>query len=95
MFNPSRGGYPARIKFLSFTSRVSPSIGGEPKMKKRAVKKSSNLPVRFPLSFTNKKEREAYLASVQQLDEQSDRLGLMDPTETEPAILYSPWEGKR
>jgi hypothetical protein len=64
-------------------------------MKKRAVKKSSHLPVRFPLSFRNKKEREAYLASVQQLDEQSNRLGLMDPTETEPAILYSPWEGKR
>jgi hypothetical protein len=64
-------------------------------MKKRAVKESSNLPVRFPLSFSNKKEREAFLASVQQLDEQSDRLGNMDPTETEPAILYSPWEGKR
>jgi len=64
-------------------------------MKKRAVKESSNLPARIPLSFTNKKERETFLASVQQLDEQSDRLGLMDPTETEPAILYSPWEGKR
>jgi hypothetical protein len=64
-------------------------------MKKRAVKKSSNLPVRFPLSFTKKKEREAYLASVQQMDEQCDRLANMDPTETEPAILYSPWEGKR
>jgi hypothetical protein len=64
-------------------------------MKKRAVKESSNLPVRFPLSFSNKKEREAYLASVQQMDEQCDRLGNMDPTETEPAILYSPWEGKR
>jgi hypothetical protein len=64
-------------------------------MKKRAVKKSSNLPVRIPLSFGNKKERETFLASVQQLDEQSERLGLMDPIETEPAILYSPWEGKR
>jgi hypothetical protein len=64
-------------------------------MKKRAVKKSSNLPVRFPLSFTNKKEREAYLVSVQQMDEQCERLGLMDPTETEPAILYSPSEGKK
>lgn len=64
-------------------------------MKKRAVKKSSNLPVRFPLSFTNKKEREAYLASVQQMDKQCDQLGLMDPTETEPAILYSPSEGKK
>ncbi len=64
-------------------------------MKKREVKKSSNLPVRTPLSFANKKERETFLASVNQMDEQSDRLGLMDPTETEPAILYSPSEGKR
>jgi hypothetical protein len=64
-------------------------------MKKRAGKKSSHLPVRFPLSFRNKKEREAYLASVQQLDEQSDQLGILDPPETEPAILYSPSEGKK
>jgi hypothetical protein len=64
-------------------------------MKKRAVKKTPNLPVRFPLSFSNKKEREVYLVSVQQLDEQSDRLGILDPPETEPAILYLPWEGKR
>ena len=64
-------------------------------MKERTIKKSSHLPVRFPLPFRNKKEREAFLASVKQLDEQSERLGLMDPIETEPAILYSPWEGKR
>ena len=64
-------------------------------MKKRAAKESSHLPVRFPLSFRNKKEREAFLTSVKQLDEQSERLGLMDPIETEPAILYSPGEGKR
>ena len=59
-------------------------------MRKRAAKKSSHLPVRFPLSFRNKKEREVFLSSVKQLDEQCDRLGLKDPTETEPAILYSP-----
>jgi len=64
-------------------------------MKNRTIKKSSHLPVRFPLPFLNRKEREAFLASVKQLDEQSERLGLMDPIETEPAILYSPWEGKR
>ncbi len=64
-------------------------------MKKRVVKKSSHLPVRFPLSFRNKKEREAYLASVQQLDEQFDRLGILDPPETEPAIRYSPREGRK
>ena len=64
-------------------------------MKKRAIKKSLDLPVRFPLSFANKKEREAFLTSVKQLDEQSDRLGIFDPPDTEPAILYSPLEGKK
>jgi len=64
-------------------------------MKKRAVKKSSSLPVRFPFSFSNRKEREALLKAVQQMDDQGDRLGLMDPTETEPALLFMPSEGKR
>jgi hypothetical protein len=61
-------------------------------MKKRGVKKSVNQPVRVPLFLSNKKERETLLASVRQLDEQSDRLGILDPLETEPAILYSPME---
>jgi hypothetical protein len=64
-------------------------------MKKRASKKAFNLPVKFPLYLSNRKERQAFLASVQQLDEQSKRLGFLDPTETEPALLYSPWEGKK
>jgi hypothetical protein len=64
-------------------------------MKERAARKSSNLPVRPPLSFSDKKEREAYLVSVQQLDEQSERLGILEPPESEPAILYSPMEEKR
>jgi hypothetical protein len=64
-------------------------------MKKRGVKKSANQPVRAPLFLSNKKEREALLASVRQLDEQSDRLGILDPLETEPAILYSPMEEEK
>ncbi len=64
-------------------------------MKKRAVKKVPSLPLRFSLSFSNKKEREVYLASIQQLDEQSDRLGIFDPPDSEPAILYSPMEEKK
>jgi hypothetical protein len=64
-------------------------------MKERAIRKSPNHPVRFPLSFSNKKEKGAFLAAVQQLDEQSDRLGVFDPPETEPAILYSPMEDKK
>ena len=64
-------------------------------MRERTIKKSSHLPVRFPLSFLNKKEREAFLSAVKQLDEQCERLGLMDPIETEPAILYTPREGRK
>ncbi|HXZ36892.1 MAG TPA: hypothetical protein VEL68_12810 [Thermodesulfobacteriota bacterium] len=63
-------------------------------MRKRAVKRTPGLPVRFSLSLSNKKEREIYLASIQQLDEQSDRLGIFDPLDTEIAILYSPMEQK-
>lgn len=64
-------------------------------MKKRAVKRTPGLPVRFSLSLSNKKERGIYIASVQQLDEQSDRLGVFDPQDTEIAILYSPMEEKK
>jgi hypothetical protein len=64
-------------------------------MRKRAVKRTPGLPVRFSLSLSNKKEREIYLASIQQLDEQSDRLGIFDPPDTEIAILYSPMEEKK
>jgi len=40
-------------------------------------------------------ERKAFLASVRQLDEQCDSLGVVDPPETEPAILYSALEEGR
>ncbi|MGE5253371.1 MAG: hypothetical protein ACM3N7_05365 [Planctomycetaceae bacterium] len=58
-------------------------------MKKRGIKTAAETWVRLPLSFSNSREREAFLASVRQLDEQSDRLGILDPPETEPAVLYS------
>jgi hypothetical protein len=64
-------------------------------MRKRTVKRAPGLPVRFPLPLSNKKEREIYLASIRQLDEQSDRLGVFDPPDTEIAILYSPMEEKK
>ncbi|NWF53723.1 MAG: hypothetical protein HXY45_02895 [Syntrophaceae bacterium] len=64
-------------------------------MKGRTVPIKPNLPVRIPLFFSNRKEKDLFLASVQQLDEQSDRLGILDPPETEPAILYSPMEEKK
>ena len=64
-------------------------------MEKRAVKKTLNLPGRFPFSFSNRKEREAFRVAVQMADEQCEKLGLPDPTETEPALLYSPLGRKK
>ncbi len=64
-------------------------------MKKRMGKKKVNLPGEFSFYFSNRPERQVFLASVRQLDEQSDRLGILDPLETEPALLYSPWEGEK
>ncbi len=64
-------------------------------MKKRAVKKTLNLTDRFPLSFSNRKESEALRVAVQMADEQGEKLGLLDPTETEPALLFSPLGGKK
>jgi hypothetical protein len=74
---------------------VIPGIRGELIMKKRAVKKTLNLTDRFPLSFSNRKEREAFRIAVQMADEQCEKLGLADPTETEPALRYSPLGGKK
>jgi hypothetical protein len=83
-----------------YSSRFSPpelipSIGGELIMKKQPVKKTSNLTGRFPLFISNRKEREALTVAVQMADEQSEKLGLLDPTETEPALLYSPAGGEK
>ncbi len=43
----------------------------------------------------NSKEREALQAAVKILNEQSEQLGLLDPLEAEPAILFFAEEGKR
>jgi hypothetical protein len=74
---------------------VIPGIRGELIMEKRPVKKTSNLTGRFPFSFSNRKEREAFRVAVQLADEQCQKLGLADPTETEPALLYSPLGRKK
>jgi hypothetical protein len=61
-------------------------------MKKQRNKDSANQPLRLSLS---NKARKAFLASLRQLEEQSDRLGILDPPETEPAILYLPLEEEK
>jgi hypothetical protein len=62
-------------------------------MKKQAVNNTLKRP--FPSSFANRKEREALRVAVQLADEQCEKLGLQDPTETEPALFYSPLRGEK
>ena len=41
------------------------------------------------------KEKEALQAALKVLDEQSEKLGLLDPMEAEPAVFFFAEEGKR
>jgi hypothetical protein len=65
----------------------------------RMEKQRSNKPEKFMLEIpgirVNSKEMEALQAAVKVLNEQSGQLGLLDPLEAEPAIIFSAEEGKR
>ena len=64
-------------------------------MKNAPAKKSPGPRLR-PSGFPMKRgERKAFLASVRQLDEQCDSLGVLDPAEIEPAVLYHALEEER
>jgi len=43
----------------------------------------------------NAKEREALQVAVKVFNEQSERLGLLDPLDAEPAVTFFAEEGKR
>jgi hypothetical protein len=45
--------------------------------------------------FLARKSLQYFLVILLQLEEQSDRLGILDPPETEPAILYLPLEEEK
>jgi len=64
-------------------------------MKKQIKGTLAARPFLIPGISMNAKEREAFRASVQQLDEQCERLGLLDPAELELAILYSALEEEK
>jgi hypothetical protein len=64
-------------------------------MKKRAGPKKATGIVDLRWIRLRDKEKRAFQDALQQMNEQCDQLGILDPTETEPAILYSPMEGKR
>ncbi len=61
-------------------------------------KKKTGLPLRGPEAAGLKmkpKEKAAYVSAVRQMDEQCEKIGLLDPTGTEPAFLFSPLGGKK
>jgi hypothetical protein len=64
-------------------------------MKKAGVKKPEQLILKISGIRLKPKEMEEFKASVKILNEQADRLALLDPMEIEPAMIYSAEEGKR
>jgi hypothetical protein len=65
----------------------------------RMEKQRSNKPEKFKLEIpgirVNSKEREALQTAVKVLNEQSEQLGLLDPLDAEPAIIFFAEEEKR
>ena len=62
-------------------------------MKKAGAKKSERLILKISGIRLKPKEMEDFKASVEVLNEQADWLGLLDPIELEPAMIYSAEEG--
>lgn len=58
-------------------------------MKKTVVPGKVRNSVDRPCPSLKGKEKKAFLASVEQLEEQCGRLGLLDPAGIEPAVIYS------
>lgn len=64
-------------------------------MKKAAEPKTEEFTLKIPGITLNAKEQEELQAAQKVLSEQSDKLGLLDPMEAEPAIVFFAEEGKR
>ena len=57
-------------------------------MKRSVAPKRARNSVNRPWLLLKGEKKKAFLASVKQLQEQCDRLGLLDPTDIEPAVVY-------
>jgi hypothetical protein len=64
-------------------------------MKKSAFPKKTIGSIAPPWLMLKKKEKKGFLASAGQLEEQCDRLGLLDPTEMEPAVIFGAREDRK
>jgi hypothetical protein len=64
-------------------------------MKKTEERRAGEFIQKIPGVGLNAKEREALQAAVKVFDGQNEQLGLLDPLDAEPAILFFAGEGKR
>jgi hypothetical protein len=64
-------------------------------MKKPAVSRKTRSSLHLPSILLKKKEEKAFLAAARQLEEEYDRLGLLDPMEIEPAVVYAAREERK
>ena len=64
-------------------------------MKKTEEWKTAEFIRNIPGIVLNAKEREALQAAVKVLNEQNEQLGLLDPLDADPAIIFFAEEGKR
>lgn len=64
-------------------------------MKKKEEGREEKFILKISRIKLNSKELEALQAAVEVFNEQSEKLGLLDPLEAEPAILFFAEEGKR
>jgi len=80
---------------IAFSARIHLITDREEDMKRGALKKRRPISLRIPTLRLNPKEMEALEGSVKILNEEAERLGLLDPMEIEPATIYSAEEGKR
>ncbi len=64
-------------------------------MKKTKESKREKFILEIPGIKLDGKEKEALQAAVKVLHEQSEQLGLLDPLDVEPALIFFAEEGKR
>jgi len=64
-------------------------------MKKERAGKPGNRHKKTPGRRMGARETRTLRASLKRLHEQADQLGLLDPVEVEPAMIYSAAEGKQ
>ena len=64
-------------------------------MQKAAKPKTAEFTLKIPRTTLNAKERQALQSALKVLSEQSEKLGLLDPMEAEPATVFFAEVGKR